>query len=70
MILVYTPKINNRIRYIFRLIFTDVLGVTVKLTDNVNEFKLHDGAKINYSGHAFGDELFFYVETIFIGDRN
>ncbi len=59
MILVYTPKINNRIRYIFRLIFTDVLGVDVQLTENVNEFKLHEGTKINYSGHAFGDELFF-----------
>mgnify|MGYP003594922009 CR=1 FL=1 len=59
MVLVYTPKINNRIRYIFRLIFTDVLGVEVKLTENVNEFKLHDGTKLNYSGHAFGDELFF-----------
>ncbi|MBK9479208.1 MAG: polysaccharide deacetylase family protein [Bacteroidetes bacterium] len=59
MILVFTPKINNRIRYIFRLLFTDVLGIGVRLTENVNEFKLHDGAKINYSGHAFGDELFF-----------
>lgn len=58
-ILVYTPRINNRIRYIFRLLFTDVLGVEIRLTDNVNEFKLHDGPKINYSNHAFGDELFF-----------
>ena len=39
MILVFTPKINNRIRYIFRLLFTDVLGIGVRLTENVNEFK-------------------------------
>ncbi len=62
MILVYTPKINNRIRYIFRLIFSDLLGVNVSLTENVNEFKLHDGTKINYSAHAFGDEIFFLAK--------
>ena len=62
MILVYTPKINNRIRYIFRLIFTDVLGVDISLTENVNEFKLHSGTKINYSGHPFGDEIFFLAK--------
>ncbi len=59
MILVYTPRINNRIRYIFNLIFKDVLGVDVTITDNVNEFKLYDGVKINYSSNAFGDEIFF-----------
>ena len=59
MILVFNPKLSNRIRYIFRLIFTDILGVEIQLTENVNEFKLYNGAKINYSGHAFGDEIFF-----------
>ena len=49
MILIYTPKITSRITYITRYIFEDILKVTVEITDNLDEFKVYQGPKINYS---------------------
>ncbi len=59
MVLVYTQKVTNRIRYIFNLIFRDVLNVEVQLTSDQEAFKAAGGARISYGKSPVGDELFF-----------
>jgi hypothetical protein len=64
MLLVYTPKITNRNKYIFRLIFHDILGIKTNLTTTVSEYKEHTGAKMNYSLNKMGDEVFFHSRNL------
>ncbi|MCD4680494.1 MAG: polysaccharide deacetylase family protein [Bacteroidales bacterium] len=64
MLLVYTTRINNRINYTFNLIFKDLLGVDIKLTDNSEEFIKEKGPKINYSKQNFSDEVFFFCSDL------
>lgn len=56
--LVYTPQITNRIRYIFQTIFEDVWSTPFELTEDVDFFQNHSGPKLNYSMRKLGDELF------------
>ncbi|NTW32123.1 MAG: hypothetical protein HGB12_05800 [Bacteroidetes bacterium] len=64
MILIYTPKITNRIRFIFNLIFRDLLHVKFNITNKTSEFRSYEGPKINYSYNALGDELFFFAHNL------
>ncbi len=57
--LIYTPKDTKRVRYIFKLIFGELLGIDFDITTKEEEFCAFDGPKINYSKKQFGDELFF-----------
>ncbi|HRP60344.1 MAG TPA: hypothetical protein PK833_08685, partial [Vicingus sp.] len=59
MILVYSHKITNRIKYSFKLIFTDVLKSDVAFTDNKEEFEKSNFPKINYSHHKTETGIFF-----------
>ncbi len=74
MILIYTSKITNRISYIFKLIFTELLNTEVKFTDVKNDFIAYDGLKLNYSEAIIGDELFFKAAGLltetFINEQN
>jgi len=47
-LLIYTPKITNRLRYTFELVFNELLGVDFKLISNFEEFGTIDQPKINY----------------------
>jgi len=49
MILVYTPKITNRVQYIARTILHDICGFESVVTNSGEEFLNFKGAKINYS---------------------
>ena len=70
MILIYTGKTTNRLRYIFEHILKYVLGLKVKFTTNIEEFNQHTGAKINYSSRAFSpNELFFYASPLLFERR-
>ena len=66
MLLIYTHKINNRVKYIFNLFFRDLLNVEFRITNNSEEFKAYHGAKINYSFQHFDDEIFFYSSSLLI----
>jgi hypothetical protein len=59
MLLVYTPKITSRNRYIFRLFFRELLGIDFELTENAEEFKAASGPKFSYSQAALCSELHF-----------
>lgn len=63
-ILVYTQKISNRARYIFRLFFREHLGLETELTDQEEKFKAHSGPKISYAQHAITDELHFSCRNL------
>ncbi len=64
MLLVYTPKITNRNKYIFYLIFRDILGVDIKMTTDVKEFTESGQPKINYSDKPLSGEIFFQARNI------
>ncbi|MFH1004092.1 MAG: polysaccharide deacetylase family protein [Bacteroidota bacterium] len=59
MLLIYSPRITNRIRYIFNLIFKDILVTDFKIISDIEAFKNFGGAKISYGQQPVSDELFF-----------
>lgn len=59
MLLIYTHKITPRNKYIFNLIFKNILGIDFKLTIDAGYFKKHEGPKLSYSNAPLDDELFF-----------
>lgn len=56
--LIYVPRLSNRIRYTFKLIFNELLGLKYTLTDNAREFIPYSGPKFSYAFHPVADELF------------
>ncbi len=62
--LIYTPYITNRVKYIFEFIFVDILQLTVEFTDNKEQFMQAQGPKINYSQRKFKDELFVHATSL------
>lgn len=65
-LLVYCPKITPRVRYVFKHIFTRVLGVPLDFTSEIEAFVGHDGPKLSYTQKQLGNELHFgRVELLF-----
>ncbi len=58
-LLVFVPKMTSRVRFVFRLVFKDLLKVNCKLTSNLDEFLSADTAKIVYADKAYSDDIFF-----------
>lgn len=63
-LLIYTPRITSRNRYIFRLIFADILNIPFSLTTQVDFFKTHKGPRFSYAKHGIDDEPFFYASEL------
>lgn len=59
MLLIYTHKITHRNKYIFNLIFKDIIGIDFTLTTDVEELRRYEGAKLSYTHNPIADELFF-----------
>ena len=64
MILIYSHKLTNRLRYIFKTIFTDVLLVPIEFSSEIEFFESFEGAKINYSNSKLNSGLFFQASTL------
>ena len=64
MLLIFSPKTSKRLKYIFKLIFNDIIGTEFEITNNSEEFQSFEGIKINYSTKAFDDEIFFYSSKL------
>ncbi|MDQ3047427.1 MAG: polysaccharide deacetylase family protein [Bacteroidota bacterium] len=64
MLLIYTHKITHRNKYIFNLIFKDILEIDFTLTADTDAFKKYDGPKLSYTNNILGDELFFSSRTL------
>lgn len=58
MLLVFTQKITPRIPYVFKHIFTRILGVEVVFTSVIEEFIAHTGPKLSYGKQPMGNEFF------------
>jgi hypothetical protein len=58
-LLVYCRKITPRLQYITGLILTDILGLPISLTNNEEEYRAFDGARICYHSYQIipGEEL-------------
>ncbi|MCB0403106.1 MAG: polysaccharide deacetylase family protein [Flavobacteriales bacterium] len=64
MILIYSHKLTNRLKYIFTTIFKDVLLTPVEFTQDPETFKQHPDVKINYTSKNLGSGLFFQSSTL------
>jgi len=64
VILIYSHKLTNRLQYIFKVIFKDVLLSEVSFTTDKEEFNLSSLPKLNYSYNKLNDELFFQCSSI------
>lgn len=58
-LLVYTPLITPRIKYIFNFIFKDILRTDLDISQNLAEFINFEGPKFCYGKQAVGNSLFF-----------
>ncbi|HEX8546932.1 MAG TPA: polysaccharide deacetylase family protein [Cytophagaceae bacterium] len=71
MLLIHSQLINNRVAYIFKFLFGDILKVDFRLTDNHSEFIDYKGAKFSYGRTAFNDRAiphFASVDLLFETD--
>jgi len=63
-ILVYVPKINNRLKFIFKLVLTELLGLKFVFTDDAREFTQSSQPKFSYAFHPISDELFICAKQL------
>jgi hypothetical protein len=64
MLQIFTDKITHRNKYIFNLVFKDILGLSFLLTDNEAEFRDQKGHKISYSNNPVSDEVHFTARQL------
>lgn len=57
-LLVFVPKKTPRIRFVFRLVFKEILKTKCTLTTDLDDFLSADKAKIVYADKPYSDDLF------------
>ncbi len=63
-LVIFSSGITTRLKYIFDLLFTQILSIPYRVVTNETEFKTWQGPKLNYSDHPIGDELFIYATRL------
>ncbi|HLP52674.1 MAG TPA: polysaccharide deacetylase family protein [Chitinophagales bacterium] len=63
-LLVYTDQSSNRLKYIFDLILTDLLGLKYELTHDKTVFSSSTLPRFSYCAKPVGDELFLQAEAL------
>lgn len=63
-LLIYTPQITPRIKYIFNFIFREVLRGDIELTSIAAQFNHYSGPKFSYAENPLGNELFFKADGL------
>ncbi len=58
-LLIYVPKMTNRVRYIFRLVMKGLLKIKYELTNDLDAFQSADQPKMMYGWKAHTDDIFF-----------
>lgn len=58
-LIIYTPKLTPRIKYIFNFIFKDILNTEIEFTNTPADFLASEHIKISYADKPLGKELFF-----------
>jgi hypothetical protein len=64
MLLIYTEKVTNRIRYIFDVIFSGVLGVEFNILSDKEEFLSSKRPKFSYGATKLKNEIFYKSSEI------
>jgi hypothetical protein len=59
MLHIFTDKITHRNKYIFNLLFKDILGIDFRLMEAESEFRDLKEPKISYSNNPVSDEIHF-----------
>lgn len=64
-LLIWVPRITNRLQYVFRLVLHEQLGIDFTLTKKHERYRIHAGPKFIY-GHACEQEgeLFFKADAL------
>lgn len=65
-LLIYTPKITPRIKYIFNFIFIDILDCPFFITPISSDFNAYIGPKFSYNDKPLAQELFFKSSAILL----
>lgn len=63
-LLIYSPQITPRLKYIFQFIFREVILSDFKLTDDTKHFLEYPGPKFTYGATPLGKELFFKAHPL------
>lgn len=61
MLLIYTPILKPRLKYIFQLILEELLCIEFKVTTDAEHFSDFIGPKLNYSQARLDKEIFVYA---------
>lgn len=69
-LLVYTDQTSNRLKYIFDLMLTDLLGLKYELTQDKEGFLASTQPKFSYCGKPIANELFFGAEMLLFEAAN
>lgn len=65
-LLIYSPTVTPRIKYIFNFIFREILVCDFEFTSIAADFINSSAAKISYANLPLGDELFFNSTALLI----
>ncbi|WP_316735346.1 DUF7033 domain-containing protein [Pedobacter aquatilis] len=68
-IIVFSPILTPRIKYIFNFIFKDILKIEVEFTGNTEYFLQSENARVSYADKPFGNELFFKNSSILLSNK-
>ena len=62
--MIFLPKITNRLYYIFELLFKDELGIDFKFTTDKEKFLLYEGPKFHYDKYPLEEEPGLYQQSV------
>jgi len=54
-LLIYVPKITQRVNYTFQLFFDSLICTSYTITADESAFKEYKGPKLNYSSSSFAN---------------
>lgn len=65
-LLIYTPKVSPRIKYIFNFIFREILKCEFEFTSISADFEASASPKLSYGEKALNNELFFCCSPLLL----
>jgi hypothetical protein len=63
-LLIYTPTITPRIKYIFNFIFREIIRCDFEFTSVIKQFNEYQGPKFSYANKPLTNELFFCADGL------
>ncbi len=69
MIVIYTPKVTNRIRYVLDFVFVQHLGIAYEWTDHPEVDRQPDRVYINYSNHKHKAWYSVFQDTLLLEEE-